>query len=548
MTKYFFKITGTLLLAFAANVCSAQFTHQDTLRGSVGKGRSWWNVTQYAISVAVDIPNKSISGTNIISFNIVQPGKNKMMQIDLQKPMEIEKIEDVSDKYRALPFKREGNVYWVDFGETNFEKNASKQVIIHFKGTPRQAVRAPWDGGWVWTHDANARPWVTVACQGLGASVWYPCKDYQGDEPDNGAKLNVTVPDSLVAVGNGRLKNKIANNNGTTTWQWEVLNPINNYDIVPYIGSYVNWTEKFAGEKGDLDCSYWVLDYDLDKSKEQFGRDVKAMLKCFEQWFGPYPFYEDSYKLVEAPHLGMEHQSAVAYGNKFKNGYLGMDLSGSGWGLKWDYIVVHESGHEWFGNNITTNDIADMWVHEGFTNYSEVLFTECQFGKEASNQYAQGLRKNIDNTKPIIGSYGVNKEGSEDMYAKGASMLHTIRQIINDDAKFKEILRGLNKDFYHKTVTSAEVEKYMSDKSGKNLSKIFDQYLRATNIPVLEWKTSGKIISYHWANTIAGFNMPVKLKTGQWITPGTDWKTIAVKPGLKAIDPDDNFYIEVKKL
>lgn len=550
MDKYFFKITTTLLFVMSAGYCSAQYTHQDTLRGSVGPGRSWWNITQYTISVAVDIDKKFISGTNTITFDVVQPGQNKLMQIDLQKPMEIEKIEDVNNKLRALPFKREGNVYWVDFGQTNFEGGANQKpqvIIIHFKGNPRQAVRAPWDGGWVWTHDANARPWATVACQGLGASVWYPCKDYQGDEPDNGAKLNITVADSLVAVGNGRLKNKVDNHNGTTTWQWEVVNPINNYDIVPYIGYYVNWSEKFAGEKGDLDCSYWVLDYDLEKAKQQFGRDVKPMLSCFEQWLGPYPFYEDGYKLVEAPHLGMEHQSAVAYGNKFKNGYLGMDLSGTGQGLKWDYIIVHESGHEWFGNSITSNDIADMWVHEGITDYTETLFTECRSGKKAAEEYVQGQRKGIQNTSTIVGVYGVNKEGSGDMYPKGANMLHTIRQIIDDDAKFKEILRGLSKEFYHKTVTGNQIETYISEKSGKDFSKVFDQYLRATNIPVLEYKAAGKEISYRWTDVVAGFNMPVKLKNGEWLYPTTEWQTIAEKKTGKEPEPDPNFYIQTRK-
>ena len=290
------------------------------------------------------------------------------------------------------------------------------------------------------------RPWMSVACQGLGASVWYPCKDHQSDEPDNGASLSIIVPDTLVAVGNGRLKNKISNNNGTTTYTWEVKDPINNYNIIPYIGKYVNWSDTLQGEKGTLDLSYWVLDYNLEKAKKQF-EQVKPMLRCFEYWFGPYPFYEDGYKLVESPHLGMEHQSAVAYGNGYQNGYRGMDLSGSGWGIKWDFIIVHESAHEWFANNITTKDIADMWVHESFANYSETLYTEWLFGKEAGNEYNYGIRRRIENDRPIIGPYGVNKEGSGDMYYKGGNMLQTIRHAINDDEKFRNILRGLNQNF-----------------------------------------------------------------------------------------------------
>lgn len=387
---------------------------------------------------------------------------------------------------------------------------------------------------------------MTVACQGLGASVWYPCKDHQSDEPEAGARLNITVADSLVAVGNGRLLQKTNNHNGTNTWYWEVKCPINNYNIVPYIGSYVNFTDTLMGKKGKLDLSYWVLDYNLDKAKTQFGRDVKRMLHAFEYWFGPYPFYEDSYKLVESPHLGMEHQSAIAYGNKYLNGYLGSDLSGTDWGLKWDYIIVHESGHEWFANNITTKDIADMWVHEGFTMYSEALFIEYYYGKKAANEYIAGLRRSISNDIPIIGKYGINQEGSGDMYNKGANLIHTIRQLINNDSIFHAILVGLNKVFYHQTTTSALVEAYISKQSGKDLSKIFDQYLRTTQIPELEFSVTNNTVTYKWKNCIKGFDMPVKLSNGSWIYPTEKAKTLPLSKS-KNITPDNNFYIQFKK-
>ena len=514
-----------------------EFTHQDTLRGSITPEREWWDVLHYDISVQPDYVSKKISGKVVITYKTVKDSK-AAMQIDMQEPMQIVSIEQ--EKSGKRKFTREGNVYHVAVKNTPL--NTIQKLTIQFEGFPRVAVNPPWDGGWVFTKDAKGRPWMTVACQGLGASVWYPCKDHQSDEPDNGASLNITVPDSLVAVGNGRLIDKKALKKGFTTWKWEVKNPINNYNIVPYIGKYVNWTEVYNGEKGNLDCSYWVLDYDLEKAKKHFTQ-ARDMLKCFEYWFGPYPFYEDSYKMVEAPHLGMEHQSAVAYGNKFLNGYLGMDISGTGWGKKWDYIIIHESGHEWFANNITTNDVADMWVQEGFTCYSETLYTECMYGKEAGNTYSQGMRRDIQNDSPVIGPYGVNQEGSSDMYNKGNNILHTIRQVINNDSLFRQVLRGLNKDFYHKTVTSAEIENYISQKSGKDLSKIFDQYLRTTNIPALEYKVANKTVSYRWTNTIDGFDMPVKLDNGQWIQPTTEWKTME-GDGLQA---DKNFYITVKK-
>ena len=520
------------------------FTHQDTLRGSLNAERTWWDVTYYKITVQPDFASKTIQGKNVISFKVIVPGK--YMQIDMQEPME---IRDVVFRSKHLRYRREGNVYHISFPVT-IEAGTTQQLEILFAGKPREATRPPWDGGWIWKKDANGNPWMSVACQGLGASVWYPCKDIQSDEPDSGASLAMVVPDTLVAVGNGRLKEKKNNNDGTSTYTWQVVNPINNYNIIPYIGKYVNFTETFEGEKGKLDCSYWVLDYNREKAMEQF-KQVPVMLKCFEYWFGPYPFYEDSYKLVESPHLGMEHQSAVAYGNKFQNGYLGRDLSGSGWGLKWDFIIVHESGHEWFANNVTSKDLADMWLHEGFTNYSETLFTECQFGKEAGSDYVIGTRKNIVNNIPIIAAYGVNQEGSGDMYYKGGNLLHTIRQVINNDTTFRNILRGLNKTFYHQTVTTQQVENYISSQSGIDFSKVFDQYLRTTQIPVLEYKMNNGNLSYRWTGCVKGFNLRIKVYTDKelWLQPTTEWQTQQADSAFteETFKVDRNFYINTKK-
>ncbi len=557
--KYFLGTLDLSVFLLAVIASSAQYTHQDTLRGSIGPERSWWDVLHYDLSVVPDFAAKSITGRSRIEYKVLPNQKSDYLQIDLQKPLRIDTIfydDKLYINYPGKPFYDEGNVWHIPLPKA--QVNSIHSVTIAYHGKPRIAVNPPWDGGWIFGKDEKGRPWMTVACQGLGASVWYPCKDHQSDEPDNGATLSITVADSLVAVGNGRLKEKRAANDGMTTWTWEVKNPINNYDIIPYIGKYVTWHEDFTGEKGHLDCDYWVLDYNLEKSKKQFGRDVKLMLKCFENWFGPYPFYEDGYKLVESSHLGMEHQSATAYGNHYVDGYLGMDLSGSGWGRKWDYIIIHESGHEWFANSITTNDIADMWVHEGFACYSESLFVECQYGKQAADEYTQGSHRNIDNDKPVIGPYSVNKEGSGDMYAKGANLLHTIRQLIDDDAKFKEMLRGLNKDFYHKTIDSKDVEKYMSQKSGKDLSKIFHQYLRTIKIPELEYQMAERKgtrvsfdLKYKWNNTVDGFNMPVRILVENkpvWITPGKEFKTTTIQ-GTKPdnLPVDKNFYIALKK-
>lgn len=549
---FYFMIKHTTLFIFSilcAGISFAQlmekktvFTHADTLRGSLNENRGWWDVLRYDITVKPDYENKTIEGITSITFsNKKDPNANeKSMQVDLQSPLIIDSIKFNG---KSLKFQKEDKDIWIVAVNT-FKKGKVKSngrsliipdetIVIYYHGKPREAKMPPWDGGWIWKKDKNGNPWMSVACQGLGASAWYPCKDYQGDEPDNGASLTINVPDTLVAVANGRLTKKFQIKNAhLASYTWEVKNPINNYLIIPSIGKYVNFTDTLMGEKGKLDLSYWVLDYNVDKAKEQF-KQAKLMLHAFEYWFGPYPFYEDSYKLVESPHLGMEHQSATAYGNQFKNGYLGRDLSGTGWGLKWDYIIVHESGHEWFANNITTKDIADMWVHEGITDYSETLFTEYYYGKEAGNDYNFGQRRSIRNDAPVIGFYGVNKEGSGDMYPKGANMMHTIRHSINNDTLFRQVLRGLGKTFYHQTVTTQQIEKFISDNSGFNYEKVFDQYLRTIKIPVLELTVDSinNSIKYKWTNCVDGFNLPLSIyKDGQQLTlfPETKEKTTAV--------------------
>ena len=529
------------------------FTHADTLRGTYGPTRDWWNVTKYDLHVKFNLKDSSISGYNIIDFEVLKNGTT--IQIDLQEPMILDSIKVIATRSTAntgnIPFTQDGNAYFIQpiSWMKNGEMKKKNYIYVYYHGKPRIAIRPPWDGGLIMQKDKNNNPFVSLACQGLGASVWYPCKDHQADEPDS-AEMHITIPDSLICVGNGRFRGKINNSDGTATYDWADTNPINSYNLIPYIGKYTHFSEVYEGEKGKLDMDYWVLDYNLEKAKEQF-KDAPRMMKAFEHWFGPYPFYEDGFKLVEAPHLGMEHQSATAYGNKYKNGYLGRDLSGTGWGLKWDFIIVHEAGHEWFANNITTKDIADMWVHEGFTNYSETLFTDYWYGKPAGNEYVIGTRKGIQNDIPIIGIYNVNQEGSGDMYPKSGNMLHSIRQVINDDEKFRQILRGLNKTFYHQTVTTKQVEDYINKESKINFSKVFDQYLRTVQIPVLEYKIDGYKLSYRYTNCVKGFNLPLKIKfkTEQWIKPTEKWQTLNLYPeGDNSFTVDPNFYIKTKKV
>ena len=503
---------------------SGRFTKDDTLRGSLNANRTWWDVKRYDLEVEPDYATKTIKGRSTIKFT---GNGGSLMQIDLQQPLEIDSILFAGN---PLSFSRENNVALVQI-PAGLKTSIRQEffISIYYHGKPREAKRPPWDGGWIWSKDAEGRPWMSVACQGLGASVWYPCKEHQSDEPDEGASLTIITPNELMGVGNGRLISTIEKE-GKSMHRWEVRNPINNYNIIPYIGAYVNFEENYQGEDGKLGLSYWVLDYNAEKARNQF-KQVPEMLQCFEYWMGPYPFYEDGYKLVESPHLGMEHQSAVAYGNKYMNGYLGRDLSGTGWGNQWDFIIIHESGHEWFGNNITTNDIADMWVHEGFTNYSETLFTQCKSGREAADAYAQGIRRNILNDKPIIGNYGVNSRGSGDMYYKGSAMIHTLRAMMNNDTLFREMLRGLNKTFFHQTVTSKQVEQYLEQKSGfgEKIQPFLEQYLYATAIPIVEWKIKDKKLSARITNGVPKLTMKVWMPkgkgTGEWKWLTGEWTT-----------------------
>ena len=508
---------SAILLGLSVNA-QPVFTKADTLRGSLNENRDWFDVKHYVISVVPNIENKTIQGE--VRWNAIATKTNNNIQIDLQQPLKIQNILMIVDpkgkfKLDTLNFTRDNNVA-IAFPKTKLKMGEEFELIISYYGKPREAVNPPWDGGWIWKKDANGKPWISVACQGLGASVWYPCKDVQSDEPDNGATIDIQIPKkyNIRAISNGRQRNvEFLPFSNDTLFSSRVTNPINNYNIIPYIGDYIGWADTYKGLKGNLDLHYWALREDSAKARKQYTQ-VKDMLKAFEYWFGPYPFYEDGFQIIQSPHLGMEHQSAIAYGNKFANGYLGRDLSGSGWGLKWDYIIVHESGHEWFANNITTKDIADMWVHEGFTSYSETLYTEYYYGKDAGDDYTYGLRKRIMNDGPIIGHYGVNNEGSGDMYAKGAVMLHSIRKSINNDSLFRSILIGLNKDFYHQTVTTYEIENYISKKSGINFSKVFDQYLRTVQIPVFSYSydKKEKILTYQWKNCVKGFDQPLHFK------------------------------------
>jgi aminopeptidase N len=536
--------TQIFLLFFLLNTYvqsrAQKYSAQDTLRGSITPERIWWDLVYYDLDVTVQPKVKSIRGTNTIHYKVVSP--NNIMQIDLQPPMKL--IKAVQDEVE-LSINQNGNAHFIQLKKKQNRKKI-EQIILHFEGQPKEAINAPWDGGFSWKKDYNGNDFIATSCQGIGASVWWPNKDHMYDEVDS-LQMKITVPKHLKAVGNGRLR-AVTKNEKTASYTWFVSNPINNYGVNINIGDYVDFSETYNGEKGNLDMHYFVLKDNLSKAKKQF-LDAPKMMKAFEYWFGPYPFYEDSYKLVEVPYLGMEHQSSVTYGNRYMDGYLGRDLSGTGWGLKFDFIIIHESGHEWFANNITNKDIADMWIHEGFTAYSENLFLDYYYGKEASSEYVIGTRKRIRNDRPIIGNYNVNAEGSSDMYYKGANMIHMLRQFTKNDEKWRGILRKMNAKFHHQTVTTQQIESFLSDEIDLDLHSFFNQYLRDVRIPTLEYNIDKNILHYRWTNVVEGFEMPIEYESNkqwQWLYPTVSWQTKAINSSTITVDED--YYITTKIL
>ena len=537
-----------VLLVVIAIPCAAQeptYTRADTLRGSNGPARAWWDVEFYDLHVAVTPADSSIRGWNAITYRVLE--QSRQMQIDLQPPLVIDSIVQSG---RKLQFKRDSNAFFVTLFSPQLRRT-TRTITVYYHGKPVAAKRPPWDGGFIWQRDSVGNRFIATANQGLGASVWWPNKDWGGDEPDS-QRVAITVPDSLVNVSNGRLRSVSYHANGTTTWEWFVANPINNYGISVNAAKYAHFTDYFPGERGILTMDYYPLAIHEDTARVQM-RQARTMMACFEKWFGPYPFSEDGFKLVEAPHLGMEHQSAVAYGNSYKNGYRGRDLSQTGWGLKWDFIIVHESAHEWWANNITAQDNADMWIHESFANYAEGLYTECTEGPAAGAEYIIGSRRNIENRRPVIPAFGVNADPPIDQYYKGGSMLHTMRMVVNDDARWRATLRGANETFRHQAITGQQLRDYFSKTTGVDLSKIFQQYQTTTMIPTLEYRIEGGMLSYRWANVVPGFDMPVDVSFSeagqpvQWarIRPTTAWATMPAsrEPTLRR-----DFYVELTKV
>ncbi len=558
--KFFVILVFLFFLLSNSILFSQNFTRQDTLRGSITPQRAWWDLTYYHLDISVNPENQFIEGSNTINYKVLKP--NDEIQIDLQDPLKINKV--IQDG-KELNFRSEGYSHFIKLKKKQ-KKGQIKSIKVFYEGKPKVAVRPPWDGGITWTKDSNGNHFVASSNQGIGASIWWPNKDHMYDEVDS-MLISVNVPKNLTNVSNGRLRS-VEDYVETKTFHWFVSNPINNYGVNINIGDYIMFSEIYDGEKGDLDMIYYVLRDNIERAKKQF-KDAIKMMQAFEFWFGPYPFYEDSFKIVEVPYLGMEHQSSITYGNKYMKGYLGRDLSRTGWGLKFDYIIIHEAGHEWFANNITYKDIADMWVHESFTTYSENLYLDYHYGKEAASEYVIGTRSSIANRSPIIGKYGVNKRGS-DLYSKGANILHTLRQITANDEKWRSILRGLNKEFYHQTVTTKQIENYILNRIGVKigndgfLNRFFDQYLRDSRIPVFEYTIDCSDINnnckmgYEWGNVVENFKMPLEViidgkNTFLFVDDKKKWVEIDYKNHIykntmrSPVKINDNYYVFSRK-
>ncbi len=535
-----------LFLSFSSNaqiVSEKRFTRADSLRGGQSSERTAYDINYYHLNIRIDPAKQYISGQNLFRFTASRDFSR--LQFDLSKNME---VESVLYKNQEIHYFREFDAVFVDFPET-IKKGAKEEFVVIYSGFPKVAVNAPWDGGLVFKEDSLGNPWVGAAVQGIGASLWWPNKDQQADKVDS-MLISIAVPDTLMNVSNGQYKGTKALGDGYTRYDWFVSYPINPYNVTLNVGKFAHSSDVFQGEEGKLKLDYYVLPENIEKAKRHFAENVPAMLHCFEHWFGPYPFYRDGFKLIESAYVGMEHQSAVAYGNQFRNGYLGRDNSGTGYGKDWDFIIIHESGHEWFGNNITSKDIADSWIHEGFTTYSEALFVECKHGKKAGEAYVKGLRNLIQNKTPLVGVSGVDDNRPADIYYKGANILQTIRSIINNDEKWRGILRGLNSHFSLQTVTTKNIVDYMNKESGINLTPIFNAYLYYAEIPTLEFNKNDGVIEYRWDTKEKDFDLPVYIMfsgESEWtiLYPTHEWKKLK-KSGEFIIDTE-TMYFNLKK-
>jgi len=493
-------------------------TRDDLLRGSYGPYRANNDLLSYHLTLRVDPEAKSIAGTNVVRFRMLLDGQRIQLELTPQLT-----IESITFEKKPLTYRRDERTLWIDFPRM-LHKGDAGEVTVAYSGKPVTQGRF---GCFSFDKDKEGKPWITTACEGEGASIWWPNKDQWRDEPQDGMEIDVAVPNGLMDVSNGRFAGSKDLGDGYTEWKWVVHYPINNYDVALNIGEYQHFSDKHK----DTTLDYYALPEDLDKAKAQFAQ-VPVMLDAYEHYFGEYPFDKDGYKLIEVPYAGMEHQSAVAYGNHFENGYSGRDWTGVGISPKFDFIIIHESAHEWFGNSITAADVSDMWIHEGWATYMESLYVEYRWGKADALLYLNGLKPKIKNEMPIITQHDINAEPPEDQYFKGALMINTLRSVIDDDPKWFHDIHDFYQDFQYQNIMTENVEQWWDGRTHTDLGPFFDQYLRHAALPILElrFNPAGGTVGYHWKTDEGGFAMPIKVGDPQhWtlIRPvTTEWRTM----------------------
>ena len=521
------------------------FTEQDSLRGTLGPARANYDVTYYELHLDVDPVDQVIEGRVEMDYTIL--GQLPILQIDLFENLQIDGIEQEG---KPLRYERRGNAVFVELPHPA-QLGSRHRMTVHYGGKPVEAQNPPWDGGFVWALDQRDRYWIGVACEGDGASLWWPNKDHLSDEPDS-MLISVTVPERLFVASNGNLREEVElENERKKRYDWFVSYPINNYDVSINVGHYEHFSDVYRSFDGEeLPLDYYVLDYNVARARKHF-QQVEPMLQAYEHYFGKYPFWDDGFALIETPYLGMEHQSGIAYGNRFMRGYLGGMIPSD---MDWDYIIVHEAGHEYFGNSVSVADHAEMWIHESFTTYMEALYVEYHFGGDDARRYLKSQRRFVSNEEPMLGPLGVNFTDfkSSDHYFKGAWMLHTLRNVLYDDPLFFGMLRSFYQDHQRTTVTTQEVIDYFSRYAGQDLQPFFDQYLKHPDLPRLQLRTNGEQLEYRLQADVAGLAMPVGIFIGDervrlLTTP--DWQPMGkhVDPATVRID-DERYLVDLEVL
>ncbi len=510
-------------------------TPRDVLRGEYGRYRSNNDLLHYVLDVRVDPERKAVSGTNAIRFKMLRD--DTRIQLELYANLAIEAIQL---GLVTLRYERTHNTVYVDFPET-LRTGRIYTIEVRYSGAPQEQGRF---GGLAFRKDPQGRHWINTANEGEGSSIWWPSKDQWRDEPD-GMDIRVAVPNGLMDVSNGRFFGRTDLGDGYTRWDWRVHYPINSYNVSLNIGEYVQFSETL----GELPLDYFVLPGSLEKAKKQFAQ-AKPMLEAFEKFVGPYPFPKDGYKLIEVPYSGMEHQSAVTYGNRFANGYLERDWTEVGVSLKFDFIIIHESAHEWFGNAVSAADVSDMWIQEGWTTYLEGVYVEALFGASDSAKYMIGYKKKVGNREPVITQRGIHRSPGQDMYFKAALFLHTLRSVVNDDARWWHLVRGTYETFKYRNVMTEDVVRFFNAQLKQDLTPVFDQYLRRAELPRLEltFDAGAGTVSYRWRAAETGFAMPIKVgRPGAWrvVTPNANWQTMPNPDGAAFTAATDLYYIDL---